>query len=159
MRTSPTDPALAHHDGLVVLPDQHHPPAETVKVTINGTTIATGSSLQTFALTYAGHKVARAILRGPLSLGIVGNAGAYAVGTDASGQAAGFSMVPGGYTITSYIGGYSRMHGDTYVSERVFGTDIVLKDVRINGSNLELEFWNLAAANRTLSCWGLVVIK
>lgn len=160
MRTNSTDPVLTDHGGLVTLPEQHHPPTETVRVLINGTSIAPGANTQTFALTYSGHKVARAILRGPLYIAIVGNAGAYVVGTDTANRAAGFSMVPsGGGYVTSYLGGYSRMHGDTYVSEIVFGSNIVLKDVRISGSSLILEFQNLGVVNNALYCWGLVVVK
>jgi len=163
MRTQPTDPAITDHGGLVTLPEQHHPPVETVVVQINGTSIAPGLSTQTFALTYSGHQIARAILRGPITVDVVGNAGAYVVGTDVADQSAGFSMVPSGIANypTTYMGGYSRLHGDSYLSELVFavGGFIVLKDVRINGSNLELVFQNVSGVNKTLICHGLVVVK
>jgi len=163
MRTQSTDPALTDHTGLATLPEQHHPPAETVVVQINGTVIAAGESVQSYPLTYSGHQIARAILRGPITVDVVGNAGAYAVGTATSGQSAGFSMVPSGIANypTTYMGGYSRLHGDSYLSELVFavGGFIVLKDVRINGSNLELVFQNVSGVNKTLICHGLVVVK
>jgi len=161
MRIQSTYPMLTDHGGLAILPEQHHPPVETVTIQINGTSISAGANTQTFALTYSGHKVARAILRGPFTVDVVGNAGAYVVGTDAANQSAGFSMMPSeiAFYPTTYMGGYSRMHGDTYVSEIVFGQSIVLKDVRINGTNLELTFQNLSGINQLLYCHGLVIVK
>lgn len=165
MRVQTAAPLLTDHDGLVTLPNQHHPPVETVTIQINGTTIAPGAYTYSTALTYSGHKIVRAILRGPISVDIVGSAGAYVVGTDTADQAAGFSMVPSNIALypTTYMGGYSRMHGDTYLTEMVFGVmpaaHIVLKDVRINGSNLELVFQNLDGVNRALYCYGLCVVK
>lgn len=161
MRTDTPDLVLTDHAGLVVLPEQHHPPVESAVVQINGTSIPPGAYQHTVALTYSGHKLARAILRGPITVDIVGNAGAYVIGTDTANQAAGFSMMPSGITSypTSYMGGYSRMHGDTYVSELCFGNNIVLKDVRISGSSLIIEFQNVSGVNQSLYCYGLVAIK
>jgi hypothetical protein len=162
MRVIPPDFVVTDHAHLAgVLPAQHHPPVETVNVQINGTSIAPGNYQYSSALIYSGHKIARAILRGPTLVDIVGHTGAFVVGTDTADQAAGFSMVPSGITFypTSYMGGYSRLHGDAYVSDVVFGIDIVLKDLRIVGSNLVLEFRNVGGGNRLLYCYGLVVVK
>jgi len=141
---------------------QHHPPVETVRLIINATVIPSGAYLVQLALTYSGHQMARVILRGPQVMQVVGNEGCFIIATATANQASGFSLKKtlGSYT-TSYIGGYSRIHGDSYVTEKCFGAGgyIALRNARINGSNLELEFFNTSAVNDTLTVYGTAICK
>jgi hypothetical protein len=162
------EPVVRDHALLVVTSDQHHPPPENKQIQINGTSIPPGTYTYNVALTYAGHKVARAILRGTEAVDIQGHSGVVAIGTDTAGQSVGISNRPfqsPGYT-TSYMGGYSRLHGDSYISTTCFDAPvggvssyIVLKDIYISGTNLVLEFLNLNATSKTLYCYGSVSVK
>lgn len=161
MRVYPVKGVLTDHAGLAVLPDQHHPPVETISVIINGTSLAPGTTPWTTGLTYSGHKLVRGIFRSNTFVDTTGFTGAYVVGTDASAQSAGFSMVPSGIAgyPTTYMGGYSRLHGDSYLSGICFGSSIVMKDISISGSLLRIEFTNISSSNQLVYCYGLAIVK
>jgi len=161
MRLAHVDPILLDHAGLAILPEEHHPPVETISIIINGSVMTPGTQIWTTGLTYSGHKIVRAILRSNTYVDLVGQTGAFVVGTDTSAQSAGISIRPSeisGYP-TTYMGGYSRLHGDTYLSGICFGTDIVLKDISISGSLLRLEFTNISGSNQAVYCYGLAIVK
>jgi hypothetical protein len=62
--------------------------------------------------------------------------------------------------VTSYMGAYSRVHGDSYLSlNGMYGTDIRLQDMYIDGTDVVVEFWNNAVANRTLTVYGSGIAK
>lgn len=141
--------------------NQHHPAVECKTVQINGTSIPAGVYTYRIALSQANHKIVRAILRGYGAVDVTGYEGAFALGTNTAGQSTGFSIKPivlAGYT-TSYMGGYSRLHGDAYISEFCFGTSIVLQDLYIDGTDVVLLFRNYSGINQSLYCYGTLAVK
>jgi hypothetical protein len=164
MRT--TQPGrLADHDLLQDIdPESHHPPVEKVRFLINSQSIPALTTADiTVALTYSGHQTIRVILRGPITVQILGHAGVSVVGGNTTANSTGIAIAPygGGGYLTSYMGAYSRLHGDTYLSQNgLFGTSIVLQEVFINGTNATLRFYNTHPTSaRNLTVYGLGIVK
>ena len=86
----------------------------------------------------------------------------FVVASAVAGQCCGISSKPygsGGYT-TSYMGGYDRVHGASYLSRDCFGSFIYLRDVWIDGTEVVLEFFNADTVSaQNMSCYGMVVVK
>lgn len=92
---------------------------------------------------------------------IQGHTGLFCMGTDVSGDCTSVGIKPygsGGYP-TTYMGGYSRIHGDAYLSPPMFGGQVRLRDVWIDGDEAVFEFYNAMATSRTMSCYGAVQVK
>jgi len=154
---------VTDHDLMTeVLPDDHHGQVESYTLAINSQAIAALSAWEHRAsLATADHKTLRAILRGYKSMDIQGHEGCFVLGTDTSAECTGIGLQPygaGGY-VTSYMGGYSRLHGDTYLSHRMFGSGIYLRDAYIDGSDAVLEFYNSSGLTRFLRVYGTVIVK
>jgi hypothetical protein len=163
MRTESKE-IVADHDLLLgQQSNSHHPPVEVHKVQINYLAISPGAYQHAISLTYPGHKTVRAILRGHENVNIQGHTGCYVLGADVSQQCGGISIKPygpGGY-VTSYMGGYSRLHGDSYLTHQIFGGGISLRDIWIGTSPDQciLEFFNTSGLSRNLTVYGTVLIK
>lgn len=155
---------VADHDLLQAIdPESHHPPVETFRVLTNSQSIAANSTYDLdFALSY-GHQTIRVILRGPINVQIMGHAGVSVVGGNATAQSTGIAIAPygGGGYLTSYMGAYSRLHGDTYLCQNgLFGTSIVLQEVFVNGTDATLRFRNThPTLARTLTVYGMGICK
>lgn len=164
MRTD-KDGRLADHDLLQDIdPESHHPPVEKVRFLINSQSIPANSTADiTQSLTYSGHQTIRVVLRGPLNVQLLGHAGVSVVGGNSTANSTGIAIAPygGGGYLTSYMGAYSRLHGDTYLCQNgLFGTNIVLQEVFINGTNATLRFRNThLTLARNLTVYGLGVVK
>jgi len=155
-------PRLADHDKLLdVGAEDHHLQAETWTVQINATTIPSGTYEHRISLSGSGHKIAHGILRGWPSVDIRGHAGCSVVGSDNSAESMSMGLVSyGSGYLTSYMGAYSRLHGDTRLSiPGVFGPSIALADFYIDDDELVLEFYNTYGSNRPLTCYGSGVVK
>lgn len=86
-----------------------------------------------------------------------GNFGIYVFGTDTS-KAAGISA---GSSV-SYLAFYNKIAGGVnYISHRMFSSlasDVAITTIRVNGTNLEIEFYNHSASSRTLNARGYAFV-
>lgn len=142
--------------------NDHHPVVESHDVLINSLSIPTGDYEKRITLSRSGHKTVRLIMRGPEGVGLLqGHTGGYFVGTDVSARGVGISMRPygGGGYFNVYMGGYSRLHGDSYLSHMCFGSSIRCKDVYIDDDELVIVFTNASGSNQNLTAYGLAVVK
>lgn len=147
---------IAEHDLLAAVePHSHHAEVEVAKVLINGLAIGAGDHEVTVPWTRANHVTTSACLAAPGSLSPGGRLGAWSTGTQTVGEGCAEHLAGGGTYI--YIASFMRLHGDSYLSQRIFGTGIRLKDVYLDGASTKLLFF--AAAPSTLRCWGLVWAK
>lgn len=138
----------------------HHAQAAGQRFAINGQSIGPGSYSLRVALGHTGCQVLRAIMRGPITVGVQGHTGVFVVGTATAAQscAIGIRPYPGG--LQAYMGGYSRLHGDSFLSYADFGQGTIrLQDAYIDGSDAVMVFHNAASVTRTLTVYGLVAAK
>lgn len=155
---------VADHTLLVdVGPNDHHPQAESFTVLINSLSIPPGSYEKRISLATGGHQTIRVLLRGVVSIDIQGHVGVSAVGGSASANSTGVAISPygGGGYLTSYMGAYSRLHGDSYLSQNgVFGIQIVFQDVYVDDDEAVLVFYNThPTTNQNLTVYGTGVVK
>lgn len=153
--------AVTDHDLIVSEPGDHHPPVETFILQVNFFEIPPASSKSyRVNLDYGGHKTVRVYLRGTESVGLQGHTGCYIIGTDAQAESASIGVEPY-YTSPgpAYIGGYSRLHGDSFLSPAMFrGARLV--DVWIDGDQVVLSFYNASPTFTVLSAfYGTGVVK
>jgi hypothetical protein len=142
--------------------NDHHNRGISRTVLINSQAIAglTAYELR-IDLGATGFKTFRACLRGPDSVDIQGHAGVFVLAGDVSQDCMGIGIRPygaGGYT-TSYMGAYSRIHGDSYLTPSMFGSNIVLRDAYIDGDEAVLEFYNPSVISRNMTCYGTLAVK
>lgn len=138
----------------------HHPGVESFKIQINAQSISPGAYEHRVTVGQENHKTVTAILRGYDNVGIQGHEGAYIVGGETAGQCSGMGLVPyGGGGWTSYMGSYSRLHGDSYLTRGHFRNSIYLRDVWIDGDEVVLEFYNPSGSSQLLTVYGTVVVK
>jgi hypothetical protein len=156
----PSNQCVTDHDLLTGIGvDDHHAGAVAWKVSVNGLSIPPGVNTYQVALPKSGCRIAQGILRGNVSMAIQGHTGVWFLGGTAAGQSSAMGLRPYPSGGGGYAGGYSRLHGDTYLSHMDFGPFIYLNDVYINGSNLVLSFVNTDGSNRTLTVYGSGVCK
>jgi len=156
---------VTDHDQLVdVGAHDHHNSAVSDRVLVNSQAIAALSTYQLrIALGRSGHRVAWGVLRGNVSTDILGHEGVFFLAHATSDEACAVgirSYGAGGYP-TSYVGAYSRLHGDSYLSHRdTFGSYIRFDDAWIDGSDLVLEFRNVhGTLSRNLTVYGAFAVK
>jgi len=153
---------VTDHDLLQIGPDDHHTQADIFTILINSKSISPGSHEERVTLPSSGYKTIRVILRGHQNVQIQGHVGASAIGSDSSAESTAIGIMPygaGGY-LTSYIGGYSRLHGDTNLTHSwIFGPNIALRDVYIDADEAVLVFYNDSGSNRNLTVYGTGVVK
>lgn len=152
------------HDNLIDINiDDHHPEVKSFKVTINGQAISGRTAWEKrFSLGKANYKSVQAILRGYQTVDIQGHTGVVVMAASVSANSSGYSNKPygSGYP-TCYMGSYSRLHGDSYLTPSLFSANTRLRDVYIDTGNNEvvIEFYNISTYTQTMSCYGLVVVK
>ena len=143
-------------------PHDHHPQGTAVEVLVNSQAIPASSAWElALDLGREGYETMRVILRGQQNVDIQGHTGCSVVGSSSAGSCMAISIRPygTGYT-TSYMGGYSRLHGDSYLTHIIFGSYSVLRDVWIDGSDAVLEFYNPnPSIADSISVYGMVVVK
>lgn len=156
---------VTDHDLLQdVSPHDHHPAVETFSLAINSQAIGALSAYQWKSpVLQAGHKVVRLILRGNEAVNIQGHVGVFVVASDVAAACSAIGLKPygaGGY-YTSYMGGYSRLHGDSYLSPDAFGTSVRLRDVFFDTSTNQVvvEFYNTAGSAKTVTAYGSGLVK
>ena len=154
---------ITDHDLFVgVTESNHHNRGTSGTILVNSQSIPPGAYELRVALGATGFRTFRALLRGANSVDTQGHDGMWVIAGDASGDCSGIGIQPygaGGYP-TSYMGAYSRIHGDSYLSPSgMFGSGIALRDAYIDGSDAVLEFYNTAGANRNLTVYGTVAAK
>jgi len=154
---------ITDHDVMYAAPDEHHQPADAGRFSLNGVAIGAASAYEHRIDIGSGHKVVTAILRGNKNVTLIGYAGVWVVGSDVYGECSANGLEPygaGGY-LSCYVGGYSRLHGDAYLSGNwsVFGSNVYLRDVWIDGSDLVLEFYNPGGAPSSVYAWGSYLVK
>lgn len=154
---------LTDHATLKDINDNdHHPPGESFDILINSQSIA-GLTAWEYrqTLNNTGHKAFRGILRGVQNVDIQGHGGTFFVASDTSQDCSSVSIQPYGASyVTSYMGQYSRIHGDSYLSPRIFGQNAIqLRDAYIDGDEVVLEFYNSNAAARNLTVYGMGAVK
>jgi hypothetical protein len=155
---------VTDHDLLVDVGEHdHHNATATDRVLVNSQAIAGGTAYELrIALGRSEHRVAWGVLRGNVSTDILGHEGVFFLAHATSDEAAAVgirSYGAGGYP-TSYVGAYSRLHGDSYLSHsHTFGPSIVFADAWIDGSDLVLEFRNLDVASHNLTVYGAFAAK
>lgn len=140
----------------------HHLAAQVVTVLVNSQSIASGSYEHRESLPSSGYKTIRAILRGLTLVQTQGHVGVSAVGSDSSAESMAIGIEPYGGSgyLTSYMGAYSRLHGDSYLTyPGTFGTNIALQDVYLDDDEAVFKFYNFSAYNQNLTVYGTAVIK
>jgi hypothetical protein len=143
--------------------DTHHNRGISATILINAQTISALSSWEyRIDLGKTGYKTLRVLLRGALAVDIQGHAGVFVISGNATLESSGIGLLPygsGGYT-TSYMGSYSRIHGDSWLAPiGMFGLGITLRDAYIDDDEAVLEFYNYSGLSQTLKCYGTLVIK
>jgi hypothetical protein len=156
---------VTDHDLLTgVGSDDHHPSAFADRVLVNSQAISPSSSYELrLPLGKSGHSIAWGVLRGVVSTDILGHEGVFFLAHNVADEAAAIgirSYGAGGYP-TSYVGAYSRLHGDAYLSHtQTFGPNIRFDDAWIDGTDLVLEFRNThGSLSRNLTVYGAFVVK
>lgn len=158
---------LAEHDVLTdhalladVGPDDHHAQAAAARVLVNSQTIGPGSYSLRVDLGRTGCRVLRAVLRGTINVDIQGHTGVFVLGTATAAQSCSFGLAPYPSGSQSYMGGYSRLHGDGYLSLLDFGQGAIrLQDAYLDGSDAVFVFYNTNPSARNLTVYGTVVAK
>jgi hypothetical protein len=143
--------------------DDHHLRGISATVLINSQAIPGLSAYEhRISLGVTGFKTFRALLRGANSTDTQGHDGVFILANDTSEQCTGIGVNPygaGGYT-TTYMGAYSRIYGDSYLTPvGMFGSGITLRDAYIDGDEAVLEFLNTSWLSQNLKCYGTLVIK
>ena len=153
---------ITDHERITGDEHDHHPRGLSYTVLVNSQSIPASSAWEhRYDLGRSGYKTLRALLRGNENVNIIGHTGIFVMGTDTSGECTGIGIKPygaGGY-VTSYMGAYSRIHGDSYLTPPMFGGLVRLRDVYIDDDEAVLEFYNAAAFSRTMSVYGTVMVK
>ena len=142
--------------------NDHHNRAISEDVLINSQSISPGAYELRIDLGRDGFRTFWAILRGTKSVDIQGHGGVFVMAGGLSGDCHGLTVAPygaGGYP-TSYMGAYSRIHGDSFLSyPSAFGPSISLRDAYIDGDEAVLEFYNSSGFNRVLTVYGTLAVK
>ncbi|MGD9156786.1 MAG: hypothetical protein PVG39_00130 [Desulfobacteraceae bacterium] len=143
--------------------DDHHNRGTSVKVLINSQSISAQSAYEVrIDLGASGYRTFRVLLRGSSNVDIQGHTGVFVIAGGASEDCSGIGIEPYGaaeYTI-SYMGAYSRIHGDSYLSPiGTFGTNIALRDAYIDDNEAVLEFYNASVSTQDLKVYGTLVVK
>lgn len=160
MRIKTRDIVTDHDLLLDISDDDHHVTAVTWKTIVNSLSIPSGQYTHSVALGKTGCKTAQGIIRGDVSVDIQGHTGVWFICTSTAQNSSSIGIRPYPSGTQSYVGGYSRLHGDTYLSHPDFGqNNIRLLDVYISGSNLNFSFFNASAFNRNLKVYGSGVAK
>lgn len=152
------------HDLLTgVGEDDHHNRGVSGTILVNSQSISAASAYEVRVdLGASGFNSFRALLRGANSVDIQGHDGAFVLAGAASQDCSAISLSPygsGGY-VTSYMGAYSRIHGDSYLTPgHMFGTSIALRDAYIDGNEAVLEFYNTSGSAQNLTVYGTLVAK
>lgn len=160
------EPSVQDHDLLLDVETQsHHPPGEHFRILVNSQFVPAFSAWEfRQTLAFDGHKTVRAILRGSESTNIQGHTGVFCMGTDTATESTAVGIKPyaGGYP-TSYMGGYSRIHGDSYLTPPMFGPStnpqVRLRDIYIDGDEVVVEFYNPTSGSQIMNCYGAVHVK
>jgi len=155
------NPTVTDHDLLtdVGLGD-HHVSAVTGRILVNSLSIPPGNYDLTVALGKSGCKSITAILRGTYNVDIQGHVGVYCLGTNAVLESCAMDIRPYPSGTASYVGGYSRLHADNFLSHDNFGEGwIRLGDVFISGTNGVFRFYNEAIVNKNLTVYGSWAVK
>jgi len=157
----PTKHTVTDHDLLTgVGADDHHPSVVTDRILINSQAIGPGNYLLRIALGKTGCKTLRAVLRGTINVDIQGHTGVFVMGSDSSGESTAVGVRPYPSGTQSYMGAYSRLYGDSYLSFGDFGQGIIrLRDCYIDGSDAVFEFSNLSGIFRNLTVYGTYAAK
>lgn len=153
---------ITDHDLLSgVTPNLHHLQGTYFTILVNSQAISGSSAYELrIDLGSDGYKVMHGNLRGTPNVDIQGHCGCWFVAGDESGECSAFSIRPYPSGTQSYIGGYSRLHGDSYLSNKVFGEEnIQLRDAYIDGDEAVLEFYNSAPTSKNLTVYGTVCVK
>lgn len=149
---------ITEHDLFVgIQPHDHHPEVEHDRVQINGMSIAPGDHEHRITWTRDDHLVTEVVLKGPSSIIGAGSQGVWACGHQTSGEST--SRSSSGSGVYTYVASFSRLHGDSYLSDSIFGTGCLLKDIYLDGDETVLVFRNTYPSSRTLRAWGLVTAK
>jgi hypothetical protein len=154
---------ITDHSLLVnVGEDDHHNRGISATVLINSYSISPSTIYEhRISLGKTGFKVFRGLLRGKNNVDIQGHDGAFVIASDVVEESSAIGICPyGGSYVTSYMGSYSRIHGDAYlVPYGIFGPSIVLQDTYIDGDEAVLEFYNSSGSSQNLTCYGTLAIK
>jgi hypothetical protein len=153
---------ITDHDLIISEPDDHHLPATYFTIAINAQAIAGNTAYEhRINLGNSGHKTMRVIIQGDQTVLLQGYEGAFILANDTSQECSAMSVMKYSPTyITSYMGTYSRLHGDSYLSDNVFGDGhIRLRDAYIDGDEAVLEFFNSDSSSRDLTVYGTGVVK
>lgn len=142
--------------------DQHHPSAASFRVVINSLAISATSAYELREdIGRTGCSTIFAVLRGYDSVDVQGHVGCVVYGSKTAAECSAFGIRPygGGGYVSSYIGGFSRLHGDSYLTRTSFGNSIRLRDCWIDGTECVLEFYNGSSFSKNLTVYGTVVCK
>ena len=156
-----TKDVFTDHDLLTnVLADDHHSQTAAVRISVGGTSIPFGSYNLLVPLGKSGCRTLRAILKGTTYIDTQGYDGIFCTGGASSAQSCSFGIAPYPAAVASYMGGYSRLHGDSYLSTNCFGGSAIrLNDCYISGSDAVFVFYNTSGSPVNLVVYGVCAAK
>jgi len=160
----PRNPTIiTDHDYLLnQTPNDHHAQGSSYTVIVNSLSIAPGT-YEHRVFVGPDFRTVEVCLRGNELTNMIGNTGFWGFGTNVQQESCGESIRPyGGSYYTSYMGAYSRLHGDSYLTHPgVFGDSIRLVDVWYDSTNEEVVhvFENIAGVNKNLTVYGAGTLK
>jgi hypothetical protein len=151
------------------LPNQtahdHHNSAYADRILINSVSIpASGDTEVRIALDKTGYRMVWGVLRGTQTVDIQGHEGLFFLARDATAKSSSIGIRrygAGGYP-TSYVGAYSRIHGDSYLSHPgTFGSSnyIRIRDIYLDDDDLVLLVNNAAVISQSFTCYGAFCAK
>ena len=153
---------ITDHNLIISELNDHHLSATYFTITINAQAIAAFSAYEhRINLGNSGHKTMRFIIRGDTDILLQGHEGAFVLANDVPGECCSINVIKYSPTyFVSYMGGYSRLHGDSYLSDGIFGdSQVKLRDAYIDGDEVVLEFYNDDSSSNDLTVYGTGVIK
>jgi hypothetical protein len=159
MRLSSKDVLTDHALLTDVGANDHHASVVTFRILVNALSIPPGSYDYRVALGKSGCRVVQGIIRGNVGVDIQGHTGVWFVGTATAVQSSTIGLAPYPSGTQSYVGGYSRLHGDTYLSLPHFGNSIRLNDVFLDASDVVFRFFNANGTAQNLIVYGSGLVK
>lgn len=161
MRVSGNDVVTDHDLFSGQSANDHHALVASARFVVNAYAIGPASSyVLAVALGHSGCQVLKAVLRGSRSVDVQGHGGVFVLGTATQTESCSIGIEPYPSGTQSYMGGYSRLHGDSYLSVGgMFGNSISLVDAYISGSDARFVFYNSSGSSQNLTVYGSVVAK
>jgi len=139
--------------------NDHHNRGESFSVNINALSVPSGTSEVRIDVGKTGFRTVRCFAMGKDFHVTGGYDGCYFYGTTVAAESCAKSIKKGTSTYI-YIGAFSRMHGDSYISDgAVFGSNLYMVSVHVDGSDVVFTVYNNTGSNKTFTMRATGVVK